>query len=219
MPWTEIAKADAGGRELALYRGEDGVYMIRAGGLELMNGRQHRSEDLLGEMAARFAPGRSPHILVGGLGLGHTLAALVGALEGRGKVTVAEISADVIDWYERHFEPALLVARPDSLRIRHGDVAALLGSGQRYEAIVLDVDNGPQALVAASNDWLYGAEGLAALRSSLSANGVLLVWSGFEDAGFVVRARDAGFSVDSQSIPLAARRSELCHFIYRLTRA
>ncbi len=216
LPWTKIAKADAGDSDLALYVGEDGAFMIRAGGLELMNGREHRSEDLLGEMAARLAPGPSPRILLGGLGLGHTLAALLHGLNGRGSITVAEISVDVIAWYERYFEPALFAQRPASLRIFRGDVAALIRRSQRYDAIVLDIDNGPCALVAPSNDWLYGAEGLSALRACLSQNGVLLLWSGFEDAGFAVRAREAGFSVDCHSVPLAAGRVELSHFIYRL---
>jgi spermidine synthase len=219
MPWTEIAKTDAGGYDLALYVGEGGAYMIRAGGLELMNGREHRSEDLLGEIAATLAPGPSPRILLGGLGLGHTLTALAGALKGKGRITVAEISADVIAWYERYFEPALFARRPAGLRILHADVASLLCSGRRYDAIVLDVDNGPQALVAPSNGWLYGEEGLSGLRASLSANGILLLWSGFEDAGFAARATGAGFKVDRQSIPLAAGRAELCHFIYFLKRA
>ena len=216
LPWTEIAKADAGRSDLALYVGEDGAFMIRAGGLELMNGREHRSEDLLGEMAAHLAPGPSPRVLLGGLGLGHTLAALASALDGRGSITVAEISADVIAWYERYFEPALFAGRPPGSQILNADVAALIRLGQRYDAIVLDVDNGPRAVVTPSNDWLYGAEGLSALRACLSEKGVLLLWSGFEDAGFVARAQSAGFQVEHHSIPLVAGRAELCHFIYRL---
>jgi len=222
MPWTELATATLAGTDLRLYGAEEGAYMIRANGLELMSSRNHGSEDVLGRMAgalARECGKPEPRILVGGLGLGYTLAAAVGELQGAGHITVAEISPDVIAWYERHFEPALFAERPRNLRIASSDVASLLrdAARARYDVIVLDVDNGPRALAADGNDYLYGAEGLAALHAALAENGIALVWSGFEAPEFASRAATEGFAVARETVGIAERPG-LSHYIYRLTR-
>ncbi len=195
--------------------------MIRANGLELMSSRNHGSEDVLGAMAGALT-GRSgrnpdPRLLIGGLGLGYTLAAAMKALEGAGRITVAEISADVIAWYERYFELTLFAERPANLRVLCADVATLL-SASCYDVIVLDVDNGPRALAAPGNDDLYGAEGLAALRAALTTDGTLLVWSGFEAPDFAHRAEAAGFDVACETVAIAERPG-LSHYIYRLAKA
>jgi spermidine synthase len=223
MPWTELAVSTANGADLALYVGEDGAYMIRANGLELMSSRNHGSEDVLGAMAGVLArrDGREnePRILIGGLGLGYTLAAAVKALEGAGRITVAEISADVIDWYERYFEPTLFAERPANMRLVGADVATLLaGTSDRYDVIVLDVDNGPRALASPDNDRLYSAEGLGALRAALADGGMLLVWSGFEAPDFAGRAAAAGFDVACETVAIPERPG-LFHYIYRLAKA
>jgi spermidine synthase len=217
MTWMELATADLDGRTLALYRGEDGAYMVRVDGLELMNGRWHRSEDELGALAAAFAPRASPRVLLGGLGLGYTLAALARGLGGDGQITVAEISPQVVAWYERWFEPALFASRPPGVTLRVTDVASLLRGEPEYDVILLDVDNGPEPLSAAGNAFLYGAEGLRALHASLAEGGVLLLWSGFEAPAFVARAVAAGFAVDIRRVAYPERR-DLEHFIYLLSR-
>lgn len=220
MPWTKLATSLLSGGELTLYVGEDGAYMIRANGLELMNGRSHGSEDVLGATAGALARqgGRKmdPHILIGGLGLGYTLAAAVKALDGAGRITVAEISPDVIAWYERYFEAALFAGRPENLRLVPADVTTLLNE-TTYDVIVLDVDNGPRALASPENDHLYSAEGLGALRSALVDDGVLLVWSGFEAPDFADRAVVAGFAVACETIAIS-ERAGLSHYIYRLSK-
>jgi spermidine synthase len=223
MSWTELAASTHAGGELALYVGSDGAYMIRANGRELMNGRCHRSEDVLGALAARLArqAARDGHarLLIGGLGLGFTLAAAVRALASAGTITVAEISAAVIAWYERYFEPALLGRRPSNLSLVQADVASLLREAKpaSYDVIVLDIDNGPEPLAAEGNEYLYSAEGLRALHSSLTEEGVLLIWSGFEAAAFCRRAKEAGFDVSCERIAIP-QRPELFHFIYRLAK-
>jgi len=216
MAWTEIADVDSAGGRLTLHRDEDGVFMIRVDGLELMSGRCHRSEDVLGRMAAEAAQGREPRILIGGLGLGYTAAAAASALQGRGIITVAELSPDVLAWYEEHIEPALFGRRPANLRLMRADVAGLLDSGHRYDVIVLDVDNGPRPLSTPANAHLYGGRGLARLKAALAEDGTLLVWSGFEAPDFVERAAAAGFTVACREIPLPEREG-LSHYIYRLT--
>ena len=135
MRWTELASACLNGSELVLYHDDaDGAFMIRVGGLELMNSRWHRSEDELGALVATAMGWHpNPRILLGGLGLSYTLAALVRALGGAGSITVAEISADVVAWYERWFEPRLFAGRPENVRLVVADVAALLREKGDYE--------------------------------------------------------------------------------------
>lgn len=212
MSWTLIDTATEADAELELYA-KDAVFMIRANGLELMNGFCHDSEDALGQLAAEMAP-VSARILLGGLGLGYTAAALVRALGPTGAITVAEFSAAVIDWFHRHVRPSVLPVMPDNLSIVHADVAKLLATDDRYDLIVLDVDNGPEPLVTAGNSGLYAVEGLRALHRSLSPRGKVLLWSGFESAAFAARAELAGFRARCE--PFVRSRSELSHYIYVL---
>ena len=222
MPWTELAATTLRDTDLRLYGAEDGSYMIRANGLELMSSRNHGSEDALGAMAGALARqrGRKPRLLIGGLGLGYTLAAAAKVLDGSGEIIVAEISPDVIDWFERYLAPTLFPQRLAHLRFIAADVATVAGAAGTggYDVIVLDVDNGPRAFATASNDCLYSAEGLATLRAALRKNGVLLVWSGFEAPEFAARAAAAGFAVACEPVAISVRPG-LSHYIYRLTKA
>jgi spermidine synthase len=179
-----------------------------------MNGEYHESEDRLGELAARLARGPDPDILVGGLGLGFTLASLHRNLGGAGRVTVAELSEAVIRWFDRHTRPSSLGDHP--ARIRQGDVLAVAAGGPAYDVILLDVDNGPEPLSAAGNAALYGADGLGTLRRALKADGILMVWSAFEDSEFVGRARSAGFSPASLPV-FRPGRAEPFHLVYVLS--
>lgn len=216
MAWSHLEAARLDGRALDLYVDEAGLHMIRVDGLELMNGQGHQSEDALGRLAARLAGAPSPHILLGGLGLGYTLAALARALDGCGTITVAEISADVIRWYEAHFRRRLFAVHPGNVRIVHGDVGSPIAGEPRYDVIALDVDNGPKALSADGNDRLYGVEGLRRFGARLAAHGVLLVWSAFESVEFAAAAEAAGYAVDCLPMDSAGRRD--FHFVYILRR-
>jgi spermidine synthase len=216
MPWILIDSVRHDDASLELY-GKDGKFMVRANGLELMNGFSHESERALGELAASFAPAWKPRILVGGLGLGYTTAALVRAVGDLGTITVAELSPAVIDWFHRHVKAWVLPETCDSLMIVQSDVAKLIAAKDRFDVVVLDVDNGPEALVIATNDALYSTTGLRTLFACLSANGVALLWSGFKSDVFESRAREAGFVVACE--PFARGRTELSHFIYVLSKA
>ena len=217
MAWVHVDSAALGDSVLDLYE-RDGVYMIRVDGWELMNGDYHESEDRLGELAARLARRPDPAILVGGLGLGFTLASLHRHLGGAGRVTVAELSEAVIRWFDRYTKPRTLGDHP--ARIRHGDVLAVAAEGSAegpaFDVILLDVDNGPEPLSAAGNAALYGAEGLATLRRALTPDGILMVWSAFEDPEFVGRARSAGFSPASLPV-FRPGRAEPFHLVYVLS--
>ncbi|WP_052121354.1 spermidine synthase [Inquilinus limosus] len=209
--WVHVDSAACGDSVLDLYE-RGGLYMIRVDGWELMNGEYHESEDRLGELAAKLARRPDPAILVGGLGLGYTLASLHRHLGGAGRVTVAELSEAVIRWFDRYTGPR----SPHPARIRHGDVLAVAAEGTAYDVILLDVDNGPQPLSAAGNAALYGVDGLGTLRRALAPDGMLMVWSAFEDPDFVDRARSIGF-VPARLPVFRPGRAEPFHLVYVLS--
>jgi spermidine synthase len=219
--WTHIASASSEGNQLDLYE-RNGVYMIRADGWELMNGGYHASEDRLGRLAGLLPSASDPAILVGGLGLGYTLASLLQTLHkrlwpARPRITVAERSGAVLRWFGTYINPRLAATLPSGVRLVESDVVAYLGVDRRWGVIVLDVDNGPEALSTPGNAVLYGEHGLARCRDSLAPSGHLLLWTGCEDLNFVERARAAGFSVTRQSIPFP-NRSDQAHVLYVLSR-
>jgi spermidine synthase len=216
MAWQHIASAPLHESSIDLYAASDGAHMIRVNGLELMNSRYHRSEDLLGTLAGMLVRGAAPNILLGGLGLGYTLASLARSLGGAGTITVAEISDAVITWFDAYFRAELGVDLSDA-KIVHGDVATLIASGEIYDAIVVDVDNGPEALATEGNAFLYSSDGLEQIWRSLGDDGLYVVWSGFESAAFCGRAESAGFTVACMPVALPGR-SDLCHYLYVLSK-
>lgn len=182
--------------ELSLWqRGEE--LAIRLGGTELMNSRQHHSEDELGRLAcAHLGRGEVARVLIGGLGMGFTLRATLDALGPRATVEVAELSPAVVRWNrERLGALAGHPLRDARVALHEGDVAERLGRGALYDAIMLDVDNGPAALSAAANARLYDTRGLSMIARSLRPRGVLAVWSVADDPRFSKRLRSAGFDV------------------------
>ncbi|HWG85774.1 MAG TPA: hypothetical protein VNT60_09860, partial [Deinococcales bacterium] len=189
MPWVELARAPVpgGAGELSLHR-RGGEYSIRlASGGELMNSRLHGSEEALASLAcARLSSRAAPRVLVGGLGMGFTLAAALAALPPNASVTVAELVPAVIEWNRGELGAcAGHPLRDPRVQAVAADVRELIGAARRsYDAILLDVDNGPGGLTSAANDDLYSPVGLAAARRALSAGGVLAVWSAHPDAAF-----------------------------------
>jgi spermidine synthase len=217
MPWQHIESAQHNDTRLELFA-KDGIYMLRANGLELMNGFSHASETAFGHLVLELAPNAAPNILIAGLGLGYTLAAASEALGARGTITVAEFSSAVIAWFDRYVRASVMPRIPENVVIRETDAIAHLKSGARYDLILLDIDNGPEPLVHASNASLYDREGLDLLRNALTDGGSVLLWSGFESASFEATARDAGFSV-TRRIVVNGARPDLDHHIYILGNA
>ncbi len=215
MTWTLIDSATEHGAVLELY-GKDGQFMIRANGLELMNGFCHESEAALGAFAAEFAPTDGARFLVGGLGLGYTVAALLEALDDGGTVTVAELSSAVINWFHQHAKASVMLGTRGNVTILNADIRDLLRKPDCFDVIILDVDNGPQPIVTAANAGLYSTDGLRALHGCLSDRGVALLWSGFESAEFAARAEGAGFAVTCE--PFRRDRADLDHYIYVLAK-
>jgi spermidine synthase len=191
-----------GGQELMLYR-RGGDFMIVLDRNELMSSRMSGSEKALALMTIeRLAGRKAPHLLIGGYGMGFTLRAALGVLGQDARITLAELVPEIIDWARGPMaelaDGCLDDPRVDLLM---GDVVPVIASGRAgYDAILLDVDNGPDGLTAAANDRLYSATGLAAARAALTPGGILAVWSAGSDDAFTRRLASAGFAVDEVAV-------------------
>lgn len=186
-------------KSLLLYEHKDKFSIVIPGRGELMNSRVHGSEQALAELAvARLASQDAPRVLVGGLGMGFTQAAALAATGPRAEIVVAELVPELIDWHREWIGgPAGHPLDDPRTSVYIGDVAQLMREQARgFDAILLDVDNGPQAVIRHQNDWLYGSEGLAAARAALRPGGVLAVWSAGPDVQFDLRLKRAGFKTE-----------------------
>jgi len=189
--------------EMKLHRHADRFAISIPGRGELMNSRVHGSEIALAEMTCkRVAAQASPRLLIGGLGMGFTLAATLAASGDEAEVVVAELVPEVVDWNRELLgEAAGHPLNDPRSKVFVGDVAQLLReSAGQFDAVMMDVDNGPEALIRRENDWLYSPAGLAATRRALRPNGVLAVWSASPDKRFSSRLARAGFDVDLQMV-------------------
>ena len=200
MPWKLLDSAPIPGNagELQLYQRDAEFSISIVGGGVLMSTWAHRSEDALAELACRKIAGRSrPRVLIGGLGMGFTLAAALRHLGDNGEVEVAELVPAVVAWNRRYLgEYAGHPLRDARATVREGDVARILKTArQAYDAILLDVDNGPEGLARKKNDWLYTTDGLTAAYRALRPAGVLAVWSAGADRDFTARLEKVGFEV------------------------
>ncbi len=205
-----------GGVELRLIR-HDGDHVIMVGANELMNSRLGGSEEALAVMTCeRLRKGAEPHLLVGGYGMGFTLRAALAVLGQGAQVTVAELVPEIIDW-ARGPMAALTAGCLDDPRVHliAGDVASAIASAaRRYDAIMLDVDNGPSGLTRAANDGLYSMRGLARAKTALKPGGVLAIWSAAPDAAFSRRLKDAGFKVDEVTVRARSNGKGPRHIIW-----
>jgi len=190
------------GKQLILHE-RDGAYAIRVDGLELMSSRAHGSEEALARLVLEKLSAQQPRLLVGGLGMGYTLRAVLDLTPPAAQIVVAEILPAVVEWNRTHL--ADLARRPledPRVKVEVRDVAAVMDDGPAsFDAILLDVDNGPAAFTTARNAGLYGAGGLALVRRSLRQGGVLGVWSADPDPPFVRRLSTAGFRVEVATVP------------------
>lgn len=216
MAWKLLGSSQIEGTPLDFYGGEDGSYMIRAGGLELMNSASHESEDYLGALAARFATGERPRVLIGGLGLGYTLLAAATALGGAAEIHVAEISPAVAGWVRQQVLPSRGLSWPHGVRLHIADVREVARSLSDLSVIALDVDNGPAPFSTAGNDGLYSAAGLGALIAALRPDGTLLIWSGFRAPGFEATCDAMGLAVEVMTCRPPGSGG-LDYFIYALS--
>lgn len=180
----------------------DGVYRLSLDGEELMCSRQHHSERELARLACEILVGKpAPRVLIGGLGFGYTLRAALDLLPPGAEVVVAELFGFLVEEHGR--ELGELAGRPlDDPRVKVvvGDVQNVLKAGEHFDAILLDVDNGPWAFTQPANASLYSKAGLARLKHCLRTSGVVAVWSAAPSAEFEERLRSAGFTVRAERV-------------------
>jgi spermidine synthase len=194
-------------------RRRGGIYEIRCDGWDLMSNRAHHSEQMLARLACAGLAG-APRVLIGGLGMGYTLRATLDALPAAARVSVAEMFAQVVDWNRGPL--AALAGRPlDDARVTvcRADVAALL-DGAAFDAILLDVDNGPDAAMLAGNAALYTTEGLRGLRAALRPGGRLAVWSADPSPGFEARMSACGLDWQRTDVPARGAPDDPLHTLY-----
>ncbi|TPM98193.1 hypothetical protein [Mesorhizobium sp. B2-1-3A] len=205
IPWVQLdsAKTGDGAQELRLKR-RGAEFSIMLGTNELMNSRLSGSEEALARLSCQRISGqrisghRQPRILIGGLGMGFTLRAALAELGKDASVTVAELVPAVVAWARGPMAEVFGGCLDDPrVTIQETDVGQSIRSGPAaWDAILLDVDNGPEGIVHKGNDALYSLAGLSAARSALKPGGVLAVWSQGPDTGFTRRLKQAGFAVE-----------------------
>lgn len=216
--WNELGAAAIPGTDqtLVLYQGKDDFHIKLSKGGELMSTRQHGSEDALGNLPCRrLKNAASAKVLIGGLGMGFTLAAVLKEVGAEAEVTVAELIPEVVEWNKGPLgEKSGWPLKDPRSRVYLGDVSDLLRkSTAKFDVIALDVDNGPEGLTKSSNDWLYSLEGVLAAQSALTENGVLAYWSAGPDSAFHDRLRRCGFLVE-ETIVYAHGKKGARHMIW-----
>ncbi len=217
IPWQLLGRAQApDGGALTLHQ-RDQELVIRVDGRDLMTSRAHGSEEALARLGCSDARTRQrPRVLIGGLGMGYTLRAALDALPAQAEVVVAEIVDAVVEWNRGPL--AHLAGRPledPRVTVVVTDVGALLRKpGPRFDAVLLDVDNGPQGLTRRANHALYGAAGLDTARRALAPGGCYALWSAGPDRDFERRLGRAGFAVEVHQVRARPQGQAARHVIF-----
>ena len=203
--WTQLGEASIPGSDKSIFliRGKDDFFIKLSGGLELMNTRKHGSEDALGALPCqKLKHPESAHVLIGGLGMGFTLAAALSELGAEAEVTVAELIPEVVEWNRGPLGDCS--GRPlddPRTQLYVGDVANLLREKRdTYDVIALDVDNGPEGLTKSNNSWIYSEQGITSTVKALKPTGMISYWSASADQGFNQRLKRCGLKVEEVSV-------------------
>jgi spermidine synthase len=216
-PWELLGQTRSpDGDEMTLAR-HGSEYVIRASGQTLMSSRMHGSEEALATFScARARTIEAPCCLIGGLGMGFTLRAALDLLPPDATVVVAELIPELVEWNRGPL--GTLAGHPlrdKRVVLELGDVAAVLHAARcRFDAVLLDVDNGPSAFTTAYNASLYDDKGLAAARAALKPGGIFAVWSAREDRRFEQRLRYAGFDVTVERVRGRLKKGGPRHVIF-----
>jgi len=216
-PWEVLGETQTpDGTAMALTR-RDREYVILANGKSLMSSLMHGSEEALATLACPHLRGvEEPSVLVGGLGMGFTLRATLDLLPQDATITVAELVPAVVEWNRGPVGP--LAGHPlkdKRVRVVVGDVIEVLASSRgRFDAVLLDVDNGPAPFTAPANAGLYDDRGLAAARAALKERGTLAIWSAWDNRKFVQRLRHAKFDVTVEHVRGRLKKGGPHHTIF-----
>jgi spermidine synthase len=222
IPWVNIDAARIPGtdEELRLMR-RGAEFSIKLGTNELMNSRLSGSEAALATLAAKkLEANKKPQLLIGGLGMGFTLRAALAVLGADARIVVAELVPAVVAWARGPMAEIFGGSLSDPrVSIRETDVTEVIRSHKsKFDAILLDVDNGPEGLTRKANDALYDSAGLNAAHAALRRGGVLAVWSSGPNAAFSKRLRAAGFDVNEVAIRATGKGGGARHVIWIATK-
>jgi spermidine synthase len=223
IPWLQIDTTRVPGADIELRlmrRGEEFSMML--GQNELMNSRLSGSEEALATLTCKKIEAvKRPHLLVGGLGMGFTLRAALAVLGREARITVAELVPAVIAWARGPMADLFGNSLTDPrASIREADVVDVIKtSPSAFDAILLDVDNGPEALIRKANNALYDLNGLKAIRCALRPGGILAVWSSGPNIAFTKRLRAADFDVNEVGVRATTKRSGAHHVIWFATKS
>ena len=219
IPWVHLDTATTPDGQTLRLKQRGAEYSIMLGTNELMNSRLSGSEEALARLSIERLTAPSPHVLIGGLGMGFTLRAALAALGDKGMVTVAELIPAVVAWARGPMTGIFAGCLDDPrVRVAEADVRVLIDEARgAYDAILLDVDNGPEGLTVDSNDALYSLAGLAETHRALRPGGVLAVWSSGPDAGFTRRLKRSGFAVEEVNTRARGKRGAR-HVVWLATR-
>ena len=203
-PWKllDTAQTPGNGAELTLFQ-RDSEFSIKADTDELMNSRVYGSEQALAILGCKKIKNNpKARVLIGGLGMGYTLRSALDELGAQARVAVAELVPTVVEWNRGYLADLAGCPLDDSrVTVHEEDVGQMIKTAKdAYDAILLDVDNGPQALTFKDNEWLYSLSGLRRTSAALRPKGVLAIWSSGPDAGFAKRLGQAGFDVDEVGV-------------------
>ncbi|MCX7304097.1 MAG: spermidine synthase [Hyphomicrobiales bacterium] len=219
IPWVQLGSAPVpGGQEQLRLKRRGDEFSIMLGSNELMNSRLSGSEEALARLAgAKIADRSRLTMLIGGLGMGFTLRAALSALSRDARLVVAELVPAVVAWARGPMTELFAGSLDDPrVEILEADVADLI-VGDTFDAILLDVDNGPDGLSRSANDRLYDEAGLAAAHAALTQGGVFAVWSAHPDRAFGARLRRSGFAVEEVAVRARGKRGAR-HVIWLATR-
>jgi spermidine synthase len=217
IPWEklDVAQMPGGGELRLMRRGQE--LSIMSGSIELMNSRLSGSEEALASLTCAPLKGaRRSRVLIGGLGMGFTLRAALAELQADAAVVVAELTPAVVAWARGPMAGLFAGCLEDPrVTVREADVAEVIDEARgAYDAILLDVDNGPGGLNREANDGLYSLAGLAAARQALKPGGTLAVWSATQDAAFVQRLKRSGFAVEEKHVRATGGKRGARHVIW-----
>ncbi len=208
MEWAKIASGSEG---LELFTRE-GEYLVNVDGKELMSSVCHVSEDALATVSRRCTTVARPEIMIGGLGLGFTLAAYIKEFGDSAELSVVEKSPDIIHWFKTYTNRNSLGDLDDSKVHYICNDISKYNPEKKFDIIALDVDNGPEAICGEHNKTLYDRPGLARIMNQLNPQGTLLLWSSFDSESYVEDARHAGFTVTTEVVDIP--NEGWTHFIF-----
>lgn len=218
IPWELLDKSQTpdNNSELFLYkRGKE--YSIRLNGMELMNSRIYRSESLLSRLSCKTILDRkNVRILIGGLGMGYTLASALSSLKSDAKIVIVELMPAVIKW-NREILFHLAGSPLDDPRVtsKSMDIVQYIKENIKpFDAVILDVDNGPEGFTQKNNDWLYNDNGLKCLKKNITKNGNLSIWSAAPNKKFSMRLKKTGFKVEEKTVRAGTNKKGSKHTIW-----